>query len=88
MVRHGIIQVSKTEARNLLDEAGLVEQPLPRMGYLVPLDEDMNRWIENCSGRFSLVVWADLLKPAWLDPVIPTRDIGKYLRRQGRYRDW
>lgn len=79
--------LTRRQARRELDNAGYPDQALPQMGCLVPLDKDMNRWIENRSGKFELVTFSKLIKPAWLDPVIPWRDVGKYLRRQGRFRD-
>ena len=83
-----VYPVSRTAARHMLDQAGYPDQALPRMGYLVPLDGDMNSWIENRGGRLEVVVWAKLAKPAWLSPTVPTGDVGAYLRREGRYRSW
>ena len=64
----GVKPISRSAARTLLDEAGMPEQALPRMGYLVPLDNDMQRWISNESGRLVLVTWSKLIKPAWVGP--------------------
>ena len=65
----GVKPISRRVARQLLDEAGLPEAPIPRIGYLVPLDNDMQRWISNESGRLVLVTWNKLIKPAWVGPV-------------------
>lgn len=69
----GVKPISRRVARQLLDEAGLPEAPIPRIGYLVPLDNDMQRWISNESGRLVLVTWNKLIKPAWVGPVCHPR---------------
>jgi hypothetical protein len=62
----GVKPISRRIARQLLNDAGLPDAPIPRIGYLVPLDDCMQRWISNESGRLVLVTWSKLLKPAWV----------------------
>jgi hypothetical protein len=62
----GVKPISRRTARRLLDDAGLPDAPIPRVGYLVPLDNHMQRWISNEAGRLVLVTWDKLIKPAWV----------------------
>lgn len=81
-MRQAIEPIDRQQARELLKAAGMPKQQLPAIGYLVPLDTDMNSWIENCGGQLQLITFSLLAKPAWLSPVILTKDVGAYLRRE------
>jgi uncharacterized protein YukE len=59
-------KISAQKARALMDSAGLRGRALPRIGYLVKLDDEMSQWIDNRSGQYFHVVWGDLIKPDWV----------------------
>lgn len=80
----GVKPISRGQARRLLDKAGMKQESIPRPGWMVPLDEF--KWIENCAGELRLVDSRGSCRAVGL--FIPTKDIGRYLRREGKYRNW
>jgi hypothetical protein len=73
--------ISREAARNMLDASGFKDSPLPRMGYLIHINDD--QWIENVSGHYELVTFSKLIKPAWLDPVTTWDKLPPGARRIG-----
>jgi hypothetical protein len=81
--------LTRKEARQVLDEAGFEDEPLPQIGWLIHLDE--THWLENAGGQFELVdfslltaPWMQRMKPPYPKP--PYRNPGGLQHRTARTR--